>query len=109
MECVSYSPMPSLKLTANGLTLVVVDARPKRSVLPTIREHIASSVCLSENCGRAVHARGLCARCWQRFRAALLTLAPDDRWQEEARQIREGKILRIREKQKQRNPFRRRL
>lgn len=94
-------------LTASyGMTVMIVDVKPRPSVRQHVQECRDKNVCLL--CGKPAEKRGLCLPEYGQYRVALMELPLVERPAFEARMIREGKLLPSRQGQRidQPNTFR---
>lgn len=91
--------------TIHGITVLVMETKPKRTVQKHVEERLASGLCL--HCDEQAEKRGCCSKHYQRYRTQLLKLPLDQRAIYTAKQIREGNIAEFRAASNidQDNPF----
>lgn len=91
--------------TFRGISVVVMETKPKASVRKRVEERLAAGLCL--HCDDEATRLGCCVRHYHQFRTAWLKVGPDERAVFRAQQIREGNIAESRQGQRTdiKNPF----
>lgn len=103
-----YSPRQkgSPVMNFKGLTVLIMDAKPRPAVRAKVKEKVESGECLLCSEKAAPGRRGLCQLHYGRFHRAMKDFAKADRPAEEAKKVRDGELLPDRQGQRSENEFR---